>query len=254
MEQKMHRENFQPLIPWPTEFMLFLNRPKPMTPKLATAISPQNDTEANYVQTTYNSIATHFSQTRHSQWPKIQSFIAKLPSFALVHDAGSGNGKNGCGYFCVSSDSSINLLTCLNNRTHNQILPLNTTFSPRFNDPICASIHNLPFRPMFDAALCIAVLHHLSSHQRRIESLRSLANSLVSGGRLLVLVWALEQTRKFDSQDVLVPWTCGDVVHQRYYHLFKSGELEAVVVEAGGMRILDSGYDRDNWWVECERI
>jgi tRNA (uracil-5-)-methyltransferase TRM9 len=34
---------------------------------------------------------------------------------------------------------------------------------------------------------------------------------------------------------------------QRYYHLYRSGELERDVIEAGG-RVVDSGYERDNWW------
>jgi tRNA (uracil-5-)-methyltransferase TRM9 len=34
---------------------------------------------------------------------------------------------------------------------------------------------------------------------------------------------------------------------QRYYHLYRSGELERDVIEAGG-RVVDSGYEKDNWW------
>lgn len=35
---------------------------------------------------------------------------------------------------------------------------------------------------------------------------------------------------------------------QRYYHLFKKGELDELVKEAGGT-ILENGYDRDNWYI-----
>ncbi|KAL9058807.1 MAG: hypothetical protein Q9162_001531 [Coniocarpon cinnabarinum] len=38
-----------------------------------------------------------------------------------------------------------------------------------------------------------------------------------------------------------------ETVHQRYYHLYARGELESDVQSAGG-RVLDSGYERDNWW------
>ena len=33
----------------------------------------------------------------------------------------------------------------------------------------------------------------------------------------------------------------------RYYHLYREGELEGDVIKAGGV-VLDSGYEKDNWW------
>jgi tRNA (uracil-5-)-methyltransferase TRM9 len=37
-------------------------------------------------------------------------------------------------------------------------------------------------------------------------------------------------------------------VYQRYYHLYRKGELEEDVLAAGGA-VITSGYERDNWWV-----
>ncbi|KAL2160217.1 hypothetical protein VTH06DRAFT_1390 [Thermothelomyces fergusii] len=44
--------------------------------------------------------------------------------------------------------------------------------------------------------------------------------------------------------------TCGhsDPVFQRYYHLYRKGELEEDVLAAGGV-VVSSGYEKDNWWV-----
>lgn len=39
-------------------------------------------------------------------------------------------------------------------------------------------------------------------------------------------------------------------VFNRYYHLYRKGELEEDVVAAGGV-VVNSGYERDNWWVVC---
>lgn len=36
-------------------------------------------------------------------------------------------------------------------------------------------------------------------------------------------------------------------VYQRYYHLYRQGELEEDIVTAGG-EVVNCGYDRDNWW------
>jgi alkylated DNA repair protein alkB family protein 8 len=44
-----------------------------------------------------------------------------------------------------------------------------------------------------DAVLCIAVLHHISSRQRRLALLQQLAAVLRCGGRGIVTVWATEQ-------------------------------------------------------------
>jgi tRNA (uracil-5-)-methyltransferase TRM9 len=33
----------------------------------------------------------------------------------------------------------------------------------------------------------------------------------------------------------------------RYYHLYRKGELEHDIDEAGGI-VVESGYEKDNWW------
>ena len=55
----------------------------------------------------------------------------------------------------------------------------------------------LPYRTgLFDAVICIAVIHHLSTEERRLAALRELARILRPGGKLLVYVWAMEQDGK----------------------------------------------------------
>ena len=45
----------------------------------------------------------------------------------------------------------------------------------------------------------------------------------------------------------MVPWTTREgsqeVTYQRYYHLFRKGELEDCVLKAGG-KIVESGYEK----------
>ena len=87
-------------------------------------------------------------------------------------------------------------------------------------------------------------------------------------GRALIFVWALEQSNSRrgwdagDSQDVMVPWVRKPDpglhdreeprVFHRYYHLYRSGELEEDITNAGGV-IVESGYERDNWWAVATR-
>ncbi|KAJ2116087.1 tRNA methyltransferase, has a role in tRNA modification, partial [Coemansia sp. RSA 921] len=61
-----------------------------------------------------------------------------------------------------------------------------------------------------------------------------------------------------NTQDVLVPWVVPgfraqndeqDKVYHRYYHLFRKGELQQLVEQVDGCSVVESGYDRDNWYV-----
>lgn len=127
---------------------------------------------------------------------------------------------------------------------------------------------------MFDFAISIAVIHHLSTPERRIQAIAAILRTLrpaseerctgtIAPGRALLYVWALEQKLsrrgwdEGDEQDVMVPWVmkhterennAGEArVYNRYYHLYCQGELEHDIRQAGGF-IIDSGYERDNWW------
>jgi tRNA (uracil-5-)-methyltransferase TRM9 len=39
----------------------------------------------------------------------------------------------------------------------------------------------------------------------------------------------------------------GDKTYLRYYHLYRKGELESDIQQAGGV-VLEAGYEKDNWW------
>ncbi|KAI9901796.1 hypothetical protein N3K66_003613 [Trichothecium roseum] len=124
---------------------------------------------------------------------------------------------------------------------------------------------SLPYRASsVDFCICIAVIHHISTPARRRAAIAELLSLVRGGGRVMLFVWALEQAssrRGWDEgshQDTLVPWVyraAGDDEHagktfQRYYHLYREGELEDDVKAAGGV-VLEGGYERDNWWVVC---
>ena len=96
-----------------------------------------------------------------------------------------------------------------------------------------------------------------------MDTLR-LPTKTAEGGKALFYVWALEQKnsrRGWDEgheQDVMVPWVMRqkaengstlieEKTYERYYHLYRKEELEEDVERAGG-RVMESGYERDNWW------
>jgi tRNA (uracil-5-)-methyltransferase TRM9 len=140
-------------------------------------------------------------------------------------------------------------------------------------------------RGAFDFAISIAVIHHLSTPERRVEAVRAVLDVVRQpgargAGTALIYVWALEQKDSRRGWDVMVPWVLkqkkekkvkqrrrdatddgraaesvagdeksesGDKTFLRYYHLYKKGELEHDIGEAGGV-VLESGYEKDNWW------
>ena len=46
----------------------------------------------------------------------------------------------------------------------------------------------------------------------------------------------------------------GELVFQRYCHVYKEGELEGLCSSIPGCRIVESGWDRGNWFVQLEKV
>ncbi|KND94302.1 tRNA (carboxymethyluridine(34)-5-O)-methyltransferase [Tolypocladium ophioglossoides CBS 100239] len=211
--------------------------------------------EETHVHAVYEAIAPHFSSTRHKPWPLVTSFLLSQRPGSIGLDVGCGNGK----YLPVNP--SVHLLG--SDRSASLVHLARTE---RSGEVIVADGLTLPYRPAaVDFAISIAVVHHLSTRTRRRDAIAALLRCLRPGpdARALVYVWALEQgasRRGWDEgseQDTLVPWVmrskgAPQATYQRYYHLYRKGELEEDVRSVGGT-VLESGYEKDNWWVICSR-
>lgn len=216
--------------------------------------------EEQHVHEVYEQIASHFSSTRYKPWPIVESFLQSLGAGAIGLDVGCGNGKYltvNRDVFIVGSDRSSNLI-----RIASQHQP---------HSAVIADTLALPHQTRrFDFAISIAVVHHLSTPERRREAIKAILDCLRDGGKALIYVWALEQKnsrRGWDEgheQDVMVPWIMKsgtknpnedrttEKTFQRYYHLYRSGELQEDIRSVGGV-VMDSGYEKDNWWAVCRR-
>ena len=247
--------------------------------------------ESEHVHSVYEAIAPHFSATRHKPWPYIANFLNSLAPGSIGLDVGCGNGKylpvNPLIHM-LGSDRSPALLRLAQERGRpegtqekeekqdvssksgdgggaNETGDGDSKYIPSRHDVLVADTLQLPYQTgRFDFVICIAVIHHLSTQSRRRDAIRALLEcSREAEGRVLVYVWALEQgdsRRGWDKgsdQDTLVPWVMKrkgqeDSTYQRYYHLYKQGELEGDVEAVGGT-VVESGYERDNWWAICHR-
>ena len=201
----------------------------------------------------------------------ITQFLLSLPPGSVGLDIGCGNGK----YFginpeiyIIGSDRSKALLEIAREEKKDGA-----------NKVYLGDLLDLPHQVRaFDFAISIAVVHHLSTRPRRVQSIKSIIGTLIlpeetagrrgeaggGAGRALFYVWALEQKnsrRGWDEgqeQDVMVPWVmrqnaedrnkiAGETTYERYYHLYRKGELEDDIQEAGGS-VVKSGYEKGNWW------
>ncbi|KAJ1743729.1 tRNA methyltransferase, has a role in tRNA modification [Coemansia sp. RSA 1086] len=209
----------------------------------------ESEKEAQYVHEVYDQIASHFSDTRFKPWPVIEKYLLDQPAGSIGVDVGCGNGKylrvRTSDIFMMGTDRSSSLI--------------DICCTERNLECLISDALDLPYRnSCFDFAISIAVIHHFSSPDRRLQAVKELLRVVREGGTVLIFAWALEQKgrRKFDqnSQDFLVPWVVpgsrnleqSDKVFHRYYHLFREGELVELVQQAGGCSIVQSGYDKDN--------
>lgn len=250
--------------------------------------------EQQYVHDFYETVAAHFSSTRHSPWPKVVQFVKALPKGSFIADIGCGNGKyltciDPTHSFGVGGDRSSRLVSICGGRGL---------------EAMVADALAVPLRSQScDAVLSIAVLHHLSTLGHRQAAINELLRILRIGGRGIIYAWAHEQMKgsrrrfKEGQQDFMVPWNldkrfafptedgfvdakkyqkCSSetkntsfidksgskttaklekrLVVQRYCHMFKQGELETLVKCAKNAMVEATYYDDSNWAIIFRRV
>ncbi|XP_009984182.1 PREDICTED: putative methyltransferase KIAA1456 homolog, partial [Tauraco erythrolophus] len=52
----------------------------------------------------------------------------------------------------------------------------------------------------------VLVIHHFSTEERRMLAIKEMARISRVGGQIMIHVWAMEQKRRCEKQDVFVPW------------------------------------------------
>ena len=184
------------------------------------------DCERDHVHAVYDAIATQWHHTRGRRgvlWPGATEFLQRLPKGSVVADVGCGDGKYflaiwEAGSYVIGSDISLPLLkTAIPTRQSSDNVPESRRVSEHrshLNDRpamAVADCMNVPLRSKScDAAICIAVLHHLSTPGRRQRCIQELARIVRPGGTINIQAWAMDQEegsrRKFAANDVFVPF------------------------------------------------
>lgn len=196
------------------------------------AFSSTPDCEKDHVHAVYDAIAKQWHHTRGRRgvlWPGATQFLQQLPPGSIVADIGCGDGKYfpaiiEAGSYVIGTDISRPLLetsfasTCgSNNNAAKTAIPESRQVSPSCqflcDTPavVVADCMSIPLRSnSCDAAICIAVLHHLSNKERRIRCIQELARIVKPGSVINIQAWAMDQAedskRRFASEDVYVPF------------------------------------------------
>ncbi|XP_012286796.1 alkylated DNA repair protein alkB homolog 8 [Orussus abietinus] len=154
------------------------------TPALKITSQEAPALEQSYVHEVYEGISDHFDETRRKQWPKVVEFLDAVEIGGILLDIGCGNGKylhRTRDVFKIGCDRSRGLAEICRKREFEILLADNL---------------QLPYKDnSVDAAISIAVIHHLSTHERRKQAISEITRVLRPKGKCLIYVWAMEQNR-----------------------------------------------------------
>ncbi|XP_072248680.1 tRNA (carboxymethyluridine(34)-5-O)-methyltransferase alkbh8 [Leuresthes tenuis] len=154
----------------------------PSPPSLPCCRADAARLEEEFVHRVYDAIASHFSRTRHTPWPRVCRFLSSLPPGSVLADVGCGNGK----YLGVNPQ--LVTVGCDRSGALVQICA-EKGFHAFVSDAL-----SVPLRTAScDACISIAVIHHFSTQERRLAAVRELVRLLKPGGQALIYVWAFEQ-------------------------------------------------------------
>lgn len=205
----------------------------------------------------YANIAGAFDKTRAYVWPCVRRFLDERANFGgSLLEAGCGNGRN-------------------------LILARQLHFTPVVGFDICPELVDLstkkgldiykadilePIQGSWDICLCIAVIHHLDTEEKRCRAIQNLYNCLNPGGELLITVWSYEkdhiddQNRKstmqkdFQLGDNWVPWRTKDgkdIINNRFYYIYNKDRLCQTLDSCGFTYQLE--WEEQNWIVRIKK-
>jgi alkylated DNA repair protein alkB family protein 8 len=133
-----------------------------------------------------------YSHSRHAPWPSVTQFLEGLPQGSLFLDVGCGNSKyitdcNKQSHLAIGCDRSLPLLAQRRIVGSEESLGAMNDSTAANNNSYsactlgCDATH-LPYRSdIFDGVICIAVLHHLSTTERRVQALAEMVRVCRTG-------------------------------------------------------------------------
>jgi ubiquinone/menaquinone biosynthesis C-methylase UbiE len=194
------------------------------------------------VKNSYNQIAEHFSQTRHTPWAEFQFFQKYLEPQQKILDLGCGNGRLLIFLKQFFQAKKIHYLGLDNSQ---ELIKKAREIHPDFHFQL-ANQEELPLaNHSQNIIFSIAAFHHLPSKKLREQGLQEMHRVLEKDGLLIMTVWNLWQKKylpqifqafiksisslgDYQVGDLFIPWKNSQKQEQnkRYYHSFFPSELK----------------------------
>jgi alkylated DNA repair protein alkB family protein 8 len=203
--------------------------------------------ERDHVHAVYDAIATQWHHTRGKRgvlWPGATQWIKNLSPGSIVADVGCGDGKYfpafwEAGCYMIGLDISLPLLKTTflawPEEDTPEIRQVSGSRRQLRNRPALAvaDCMNIPLRSKScDAAIAVAVMHHLSTEARRRRCIEELVRIVKIGGTINIQAWAIEQDgdarRTFAATDVFVPFNA----QPKYLDKVNASKNEPVMPDA----------------------
>lgn len=186
--------------------------------------------------TAYDRMAEPRARALGAPWPAVARFVGRLPRGSVVLDVGVGNGR----YFGLPEADGLRWVGADVSRAQ---LGLARRVLPAGSALVRADGRRLPLRDgAATAGVAVAVVHHLPTRPERVAVLHEMARCLRPGSPWMASAWsdvdavarAGRRATGGGPQDVIIPFRGGlDQPVDRFYHLYREGELSAEAEEAG---------------------
>jgi len=200
-----------------------------------------NNIETKYVKNVYESIATHFDNTRSYKWSWVNEFLNSLKANSIIYDIGCGNGRN-----MINNNSKNFIFTGIDNCEK-----FVTLCKSKNLNVINANMTAIPLKSnSADAILCIAVFHHLENKENRVNALLEMKRLIKIGGKIMLSIWSINQPQKtrrtFNNYgNNIVLYNKFGQLYERFYYIFKIDEMHQLFTLCG-FTIIDYKYDCGN--------
>mgnify|MGYP001227276870 FL=1 len=125
---------------------------------------------------------------------------------------------------------------------------------------INSNILTIPLQEQIaDAIICIAVFHHLSTEENRLNALLEMKRLIKPNGKILLSVWSFEQPKKINRTfneygNNIVLWNNNQgKIYERYYYIFKIDEI-LKLFKLAKLNVISHEYSVGNeiFVLECE--
>lgn len=213
--------------------------------KASKKIVEQKNSGPKPVFQAYDEIAEDWDCKRQNPSSVMPLFLDNLNRFfkgtffgARILDAGCGNGRNAA---YLIKNLKYASLSCCDLSLGMLMQAKKTVMANNYGHSIelrLGNVSSLPFQTKsFSAVICLAVLHHLNTQNKRLAAFKEIFRVLRVPGIALISVWSSTHTKlaKFKGKkEAMVDWKSDNgKTTSRYYYFFEKAELEKYAKAAG---------------------